>query len=62
MQNIGKTKKVLFESDIKHNHIYGFTDNYIRVKTAYNPALINKVCEVKLLSIDKEGVFDVGLV
>ncbi len=61
MQNIGKTKKVLFESDIKHHHIHGFTDNYIRVKTAYNPALINKVCEVKLLSIDKEGVFDVEL-
>ncbi len=61
-QNIGKQKKVLFESDIKNHFIYGFTDNYIRVKTAHNPELINKVCNVKLLSIDKEGVFEVELV
>ena len=62
MQNTGLTKKVLFESDVKHNNIYGFTDNYIRVKTAYDPLLINKVCDIKLLSLDKEGVFDVEFI
>jgi len=60
-QNKGLLKKVLFESDIKHNHIYGFTDNYIRVKTAYKPELINTVCEVRLIAVDKEGVYDVEI-
>ncbi len=57
MQNIGLTKKVLFESDIHHGFIYGFTDNYIRVKTKSNKNLINKVCEINLKTLDTEGVF-----
>ncbi len=57
MQNIGSTKKVLFESDIHHGFIYGFTDNYIRVKTKSNSELINKVVIVSLSEMDNEGVF-----
>ena len=29
--------------------MYGFTENYIKVETPYNPALANEVRRVKLL-------------
>ena len=32
LQQQGKTRPVLWESDIKGGKIYGFTDNYIRVR------------------------------
>jgi threonylcarbamoyladenosine tRNA methylthiotransferase MtaB len=57
LQNIGQTKKVLFESDMHHGFIYGFTDNYIRVKIKTDKTLINKIIEVKLLNLDSDEVF-----
>lgn len=62
LQNIDSTRKVLFESDIHNGYIFGFTDNYIRVKTKNNSDLVNKVAEVKLDSLDIDGVFVVTLI
>jgi threonylcarbamoyladenosine tRNA methylthiotransferase MtaB len=60
LQNKGKIKKVLFESDIHHGFIFGFTDNYIRVKIKTDKALINKVQEVSLKELDEDEVFIAG--
>jgi len=57
LQNKGQVKKVLFESDIHHGYIYGFTDNYIRVKTCTDKSLINKVLEFRLKVLDTDEVF-----
>ncbi|MGE5425385.1 MAG: tRNA (N(6)-L-threonylcarbamoyladenosine(37)-C(2))-methylthiotransferase MtaB [Syntrophothermus sp.] len=48
---------VLFESDETNGYMHGFTENYIRVKTLFNPDLINQVVKVKLQEQDTEGVF-----
>ncbi len=48
LQNQGMEARVLFESDHAMGFMHGFTENYIRVKTAYNPAFVNQVVEVKL--------------
>ncbi len=45
---IGKNFKVLFESSRKNNKMSGFTENYIKVETAYNKALVNQITEVKI--------------
>ena len=58
LQNVGATSKVLFENDIKENRIYGFTENYIRVSTAYDPALVNAIIPVHLNEISNEGVVE----
>lgn len=47
-QNIGKTINVLFENNRVNNLMSGWTDNYIKVYTAYNPDLVNKIVSVKL--------------
>ncbi|MCD6112229.1 MAG: tRNA (N(6)-L-threonylcarbamoyladenosine(37)-C(2))-methylthiotransferase MtaB [Bacteroidales bacterium] len=56
-QNIGNKSKVLFESGNIDGYMHGFTENYIKVKTKYNPDLVNKIIDVELKDIDKEGIF-----
>ena len=43
---------VLFESTIKGGMMFGYTGNYVRVKIPYRRDLINKICRVKLVSMD----------
>lgn len=50
-----ETHSVLFENDTKHNLIYGFTENYIRVGVPYDPELINKIVDVRLSKVDQSG-------
>jgi len=56
-QNIGREAVVLFESDDSQGWMHGFTENYIKVKTKFDPALSNLEVKVTLSEIDKEGVF-----
>jgi threonylcarbamoyladenosine tRNA methylthiotransferase MtaB len=52
---IGKNKKVLFEAENKEGYIYGFTENYVRVKTPWNPDLANSLQDIHLTRIDEDG-------
>lgn len=54
-QHIGGTRIVLFEADNKDGFMHGFTDNYIKVKTPYNPELINQLKQVQLKELDPDG-------
>jgi threonylcarbamoyladenosine tRNA methylthiotransferase MtaB len=56
-QNIGTKAFVLFESDNSGGYMHGFTGNYLKVKTAYDKELVNKIVEVRLERQDEEGVF-----
>ncbi len=63
-ENQNKQHTVLWESDIHNGYIYGFTDNYIKVRTSFNPELINTITPVKLMSLHtnkKEDMYDVKL-
>jgi len=50
-----KIRPVLFESENKYGYINGYTDNYVKVRTPWNPELANKIVDVKLSEIDDEG-------
>ena len=52
---LGKTATVLFENENKDGFIFGFSDNYVRVKTTWNENLVNTLHTVKLKEIDEEG-------
>jgi threonylcarbamoyladenosine tRNA methylthiotransferase MtaB len=45
--------KVLFESDQENGMMFGFTENYIKVKTPFNAQLINSIIPVRVL--DRDG-------
>ncbi len=52
---IGTNHKVLFEGENKEGYIHGFTENYVKVKTPWNPELVNTLHEINLTRIDEDG-------
>ena len=52
---LGKTRKVLFESENKKGYITGFTENYVKVRAPWDPDKSNKIEKVNLDAIDEEG-------
>lgn len=55
-QNIGKDATVLFETERDGDVMYGFTKNYVKVKTVHDEALANKIVKVKLTEVDRDGI------
>jgi len=53
---LGTVQSVLFEGENKDGYIHGFTRNYVKVKTPWNPALVNTTQEVNLKAIDQDGL------
>ena len=53
---LGSHRTVLFEGENKAGYMYGFTENYVKVKTPWNPELVNTLQPVTLKAIDEEGV------
>ena len=53
---LGSVRTVLFEGENKSGYIHGFTENYVKVKTPWNPTLVNTLHEVELTKIDSDGL------
>lgn len=58
---IGTKRTVLFEAEEDEGIIYGFTENYVKVKAKYDPNLVNTLQAVELTEIDRDGVVKVAL-
>jgi threonylcarbamoyladenosine tRNA methylthiotransferase MtaB len=56
MENIDTSRRVLFEQEEDDGYMYGFTENYIKVKVPFDKALTNTFQMVKLIAIDSEGI------
>ena len=56
-ENIGKSFPVLFEAEKNNDFMFGFTSNYVKVKTEYSESLINEIKMVTLKEIDRDGLF-----
>ena len=52
---INSVRPILFESENKLGYIYGYTDNYVKVRHPWNPDLSNKIINARLTKIDKDG-------
>ena len=50
--NINQIRPVLFESKNYDGYIYGYTDNYIRVKALWSKNLVDNVVDCELIKID----------
>jgi threonylcarbamoyladenosine tRNA methylthiotransferase MtaB len=53
---LGKTLTVLFENENKEGYINGFTENYVKVKSPWNPDLVNTLHPITLTEIDEDGL------
>lgn len=55
-KNVGTTHSVLFEHEQKENFMQGFTENYVKVKLPFDPALVNKLTQLTISGFDDDGV------
>jgi len=46
----------LFEQEDKHGYLYGFTDNYIKIKIPFQSDICKTKKQVKLIAIDEDGI------
>jgi len=53
---LGSSRTVLFEGENKDGYIQGFTENYVKVKSPWNPELVNTLQAVELTEIDDDGL------
>jgi len=57
---LNKTDEVLFEGDIKDGFMHGFTRNYVKVKTKYDPVLVNELKTIYLTKISPDGDVEIA--
>lgn len=57
---IGKPAHVLFEADHKDGFMHGFSRNYIKVKTPYDPLLVNELRFVTFENIASDGDMEIS--
>jgi threonylcarbamoyladenosine tRNA methylthiotransferase MtaB len=50
-QQLQKKFQVLWEAENDQDIMYGFTSNYVKVQTNYDPSLVNEIMEVQLEQI-----------
>ncbi|HET6991802.1 MAG TPA: tRNA (N(6)-L-threonylcarbamoyladenosine(37)-C(2))-methylthiotransferase MtaB [Bacteroidia bacterium] len=55
-QHEGTERPVLFEHENRDGQMFGYTDNYIKVKFPYDENLTNKITEVNLTKIEADGI------
>ncbi len=60
--NIGKSATVLFENEDNNGVMYGFTENYVKVKVPFNQELCNTFQEIEMTEIDRDGLMKCQLV
>ncbi len=57
---VGKPASVLFEADHKEGFMHGFSRNYVKVKTPYDPLLVNELRAVKFENIAQDGDMEIS--
>ena len=55
-KNIGSIQEVLFENKINNGYMYGFSKNYIKIKSKYDSKLINNLQKVKINNITHDNM------
>lgn len=61
-ENINSFRTVLFEHEEDHGIMYGFTENYVKVKMPYDATLVNTFNKVQLTEIDSDGIMKALLI
>ncbi|TJZ50839.1 tRNA (N(6)-L-threonylcarbamoyladenosine(37)-C(2))-methylthiotransferase MtaB [Sphingobacterium olei] len=56
---LGEVGEVLFESDVKDGYMHGFSKNYVKVRTPYDPLLVNEIVPVKFVTLTESGEVEI---
>ena len=61
-QNRGQIRTALIESEQDEGWMYGFTNNYVKVRIPFDLSLANKLVEVKLTKVNSDDSMDCEIV
>jgi threonylcarbamoyladenosine tRNA methylthiotransferase MtaB len=61
-ENVGSERTVLFEAEEEEGMMYGFTENYVKVKTPFQAELVNNFRKVRLTNIDRDGIMKIEFI
>lgn len=53
--NLNKEFTVLFEHENKHDHMFGFTENYIKIEFPFDEKLVNQSLKISTKNITENG-------
>ncbi len=56
---VGKMADVLFERETNDGVMHGFTRNYVKIETPYDPLIVNEIRPVKLTGIAASGDMEI---
>ena len=56
ISQLGTTKNVLFEPENRNGFIYGFSTNYVRIKTPWRSSIKDKIIPFELKNISDDGL------
>jgi threonylcarbamoyladenosine tRNA methylthiotransferase MtaB len=62
LENEGTERQVLFEQEEEEGTMFGFSENYVKVKFPYDSKLANTFQNVRLLETDRDGIMKVELI
>ena len=54
--NVGRTETVLFENENNDGYMYGFTSNYVKIKSPYQEKMTNTFQQISMDEIDRDGL------
>ena len=54
-QQLNKEFTVLFEAQENQGEMSGFTENYLKIKTTFNPEWVNKFKQVVPIAVNSDG-------
>ncbi len=57
---LGKTLPILWEHENKDGMMFGFTENYVRVKKPFDQSSVNQIETLKLNRIEADGTVSVS--
>lgn len=55
-ENVGRKEIVLFENEDNDGYMYGFTSNYVKIKTPFNSELANTFSTINMDEIDRDCI------
>lgn len=58
-ENQQRQEVVLFEGTEENGQMYGFTSNYVKVKTAFNPLMVNQMADITMTELDRDGLMKI---
>jgi threonylcarbamoyladenosine tRNA methylthiotransferase MtaB len=57
-QNLGNIRNALVESEQDEGWMYGFTENYVKIRIPFDATFANQFKKVRLIKVNSEGTMD----